>query len=180
VGGTLALVELPARLAGAPGGELAAALLIAGFGVKAGLLGLHVWLPLAHPVAPTPASAVLSGAMVKAGLLGWLRFLPLGTAALPVVGATLVVLGLAGAFLAALAGVLQRDAKTILAYSTVSQMGLLAVGVGLALAEPAAWPLAAAALPLYALHHGCTKAALFLGVPTCGAVAGSSRTPCSP
>ena len=53
-----------------------------GFGIKAGVLGLHMWLPLAHPVAPTPASAVLSGAMIKAGLLGWLRLLPLGEMAM--------------------------------------------------------------------------------------------------
>ncbi|MCS6828397.1 MAG: hypothetical protein NZ553_17415, partial [Caldilinea sp.] len=57
----------------------AATLIFAGFGVKAGVVLLHVWLPLAHPAAPIPASAVLSGAMIKAGVLGWLRFLnPVG------------------------------------------------------------------------------------------------------
>ncbi|BBI63441.1 hypothetical protein HSBAA_47470 [Vreelandella sulfidaeris] len=55
-----------------------AALLFIGFGVKAGVIGVHVWLPLAHPVAPAPASAVLSGVMIKAGLLGWISVLPLG------------------------------------------------------------------------------------------------------
>jgi formate hydrogenlyase subunit 3/multisubunit Na+/H+ antiporter MnhD subunit len=51
-------------------------LLLAGFAVKLGILPLHLWLPLAHPVAPVPASAILSGVIVKAGLIGWLRFVP--------------------------------------------------------------------------------------------------------
>ena len=62
-------------------------LLVIGFGIKLGVVPLHFWLPLAHPVAPTPASAVLSGAMIKAGLLGWMRFLPLGEVAMPKWGA---------------------------------------------------------------------------------------------
>src|SRR5690606_5012679 len=86
---------------------LARNLLLAGFGIKAALVPLHVWLPLAHPVAPTPASAVLSGAMVKAGILGWLGLLPADTASLPATGAALVVLGLAGAFGGALVGCAQ-------------------------------------------------------------------------
>ena len=64
-------------------------LVLIGFGIKAGALPVHVWLPLAHPAAPTPASAVLSGAMIKAGLLGWLRFLPIGQLAMPALGHTL-------------------------------------------------------------------------------------------
>jgi formate hydrogenlyase subunit 3/multisubunit Na+/H+ antiporter MnhD subunit len=67
----------------APQRDLIVGLLVAGFGIKAGVLGLHVWLPLAHPAAPFAASAVLSGAMIKAGLVGWLRLLPLGEVALP-------------------------------------------------------------------------------------------------
>jgi formate hydrogenlyase subunit 3/multisubunit Na+/H+ antiporter MnhD subunit len=144
--------------------ELIVGLLFAGFGVKAGALGLHMWLPLAHPVAPTPASAVLSGAMIKAGLLGWLQFLPLGEVALPAWGAGVAALGLAGAFSAALAGVAQDDPKTVLAYSSVSQMGFMMVALGAGLAEPAVAPGAAAAAAFYALHHGLAKGALFLGV----------------
>ena len=94
--GTVALAGPPA--------SWAVTALVAGFGIKAALVPLHVWLPLAHPVAPTPASAVLSGTLIKTGLLGWLRFLPLGEAAFPKLGAALVVLGLAGAFLAAVVG----------------------------------------------------------------------------
>jgi hypothetical protein len=64
-----------------PGTTLIVGLLLVGFGIKAGVFGLHFWLPLAHPVAPAPASAVLSGAMIKAGLVAWMRLLPLGEAA---------------------------------------------------------------------------------------------------
>lgn len=139
-------------------------LLFAGFGVKAGLAGLHMWLPLAHPVAPTPASAVLSGAMIKAGVLGWMRFLPLGGEAWPLFGQTVIVLGLCALFGAVLVGVAQRAAKTVLAYSSISQMGFLTVGIGAALASPHAWPALGAAVALYALHHGLAKGALFLAV----------------
>ena len=129
----------------------ARALLVAGFGVKAGLPVLHMWLPLAHPVAPTPASAVLSGAMIKAGLLGWLRFLPLGAVALPDLGAGLVGLGLAAAFLGVLAGLIQRDAKTVLAYSSISQMGIVtaALGAGQAAGSCKPAPRAAVTMPIW-------------------------------
>ena len=83
--------------AGGAVGNGAVLLALLGFGIKAGALPLHLWLPLARPAAPVPASAVLSGAMIKAGLLGWLRLLPLGEAAAPSLaqwGALLVALGL--------------------------------------------------------------------------------------
>ncbi len=159
----LAIEQLRAAAAASAQRELIVALLVAGFGVKAGILGLHVWLPLAHPVAPTPASAVLSGAMIKAGLLGWLHFLPLGEVALPAWGAALAAAGLVAAFYGALVGVAQDDAKTVLAYSSVSQMGLMTVALGAALAAPALADAAIAAAAFYALHHGLAKGALFLG-----------------
>lgn len=161
---SLAIADLRAAVAASPQRDVAVALLFAGFGVKAGALGLHVWLPLAHPVAPTPASAVLSGAMIKAGLLGWLHFLPLGEGALPQAGLVIVAAGLGAAFYAAIVGVMQDDAKTVLAYSSVGQMGFMTVAVGAALAEPHAAPAAIAAVVFFALHHGLAKGALFLGV----------------
>jgi formate hydrogenlyase subunit 3/multisubunit Na+/H+ antiporter MnhD subunit len=143
---------------------IVATLLLFGFGVKAGMLPVHLWLPLAHPVAPTPASALLSGAMIKAGVLGWLRFLPLGQLDLADVGVTAMVAGVAATLYAAAVGVTQRDPKTVLAYSSVSQMGFLATGVGAALVLPEAAPLLILAVAVYALHHAFAKAALFLGV----------------
>lgn len=138
-------------------------LLIIGFGIKAGVVGLHFWLPLAHPVAPAPASAVLSGAMIKAGLVAWLRLLPLGDAALPGWGAVLAVLGLFTACYGVLAGLPQREAKTVLAYSSVSQMGIMTLAVGLGLAFPAHWPALFGTVLVYIVHHGLAKGGLFLG-----------------
>lgn len=139
-------------------------LLFVGFGIKAGLFPLHVWLPLAHPVAPTPASAVLSGSMIKAGLLGWLNLLPLGVAAAPAFGEPLIVAGLIGVFGAAVVGVTQHQPKAVLAYSSISQMGLMILAIGVALARPEAMKYVFPAVLLYALHHALAKCALFLGV----------------
>lgn len=172
--GGLDLAALPSAVAQSAYREEIVALLVVGFGVKAGLVPLHVWLPLAHPAAPVPASAVLSGAMVNAGVVGMLRFLPLGEAALPVLGGIVVVLGLVGAFLAAVLGLTQSDPKAVLAYSTVSQMGVLLVLVGVALTEPSLARTVVAAVVLYAVHHGFAKAALFLGVGVWRAYGGSS------
>jgi formate hydrogenlyase subunit 3/multisubunit Na+/H+ antiporter MnhD subunit len=162
---------------GRPGRPSTAALALIwiGFGIKAGALPLHVWLPLAHSAAPTPASAVLSGAMIKAGLLGWLRFMPFDAALPPAWGAVFVAAGIAAAFYGVAVGSSQSHPKTILAYSSISQMGLMTVGVGISLWGPDA---AAAALPavcLYAIHHGLAKGALFLGVGILPAVEARSR-----
>jgi hydrogenase-4 component B len=139
-------------------------LVLLGFGIKVGALPLHVWLPLAHPAAPVPASAVLSGAMIKAGLLGWLRFLPLGQVALPEWGVVVVAAGLAAAFYGVVMGLPQRNPKTVLAYSSISQMGLITIPVGLGLALPDLWPTLLTAVLIYAVHHAFAKGALFLGV----------------
>ena len=161
-------------LASSPGAGngWAAPLLIAGLGLKAGMVPLHFWLPLAHPAAPAPASAVLSGSMINAGLLGWIRFLPLGGAPFPGLGDSMVALGLAGAFLAVVVGLAQRDPKTVLAYSSISQMGWMAVATGAGLAAPGAWPALLPAVLAYALHHGLAKGALFLSTAIPGLLRG--------
>lgn len=161
---SLDIFEGALALATAPAAGIILAMLIAGFGIKAGIVPLHLWLPLAHPVAPTPASAVLSGAMIKTGLFGLIRFLPLGYAALPGWGAILALVGLVGIFYGVLAGVTQRDPKTVLAYSSISQMGYIIFGLGIGLAAPDYWPELLVFVALYALHHGLAKGALFLGV----------------
>jgi formate hydrogenlyase subunit 3/multisubunit Na+/H+ antiporter MnhD subunit len=172
----LAPASIRFALAGAPARSTAMALLVVGFGIKAGAVPLHVWLPLAHPVAPTPASAVLSGVMIKAGLLGWLRFLPIGEVALPGWGSLFVILGFGAAFLAVAIGLTQTDAKTALAYSSVSQMGLVGLAVGLGLHQTVEAPAAQVAALAYAAHHGLAKGALFLGVGVVAA-AGQTRWP---
>ena len=155
--------HLMPALAAAPVSGATVALLLGGFGIKAGLPLLHLWLPLAHPVAPVPASAVLSGVMLKAGLLGWLRFLPLGSAAMPEAGSILMTLGLVAMFFGVAVGLTQSNVKVLLAYSSISQMGFMALGVGAGLVAPALWPLLLPAVTLYASHHALAKSALFLG-----------------
>jgi formate hydrogenlyase subunit 3/multisubunit Na+/H+ antiporter MnhD subunit len=142
----------------------AIALLVFGFGVKLGVVPLHVWLPLAHAAAPVAASAVLSGAMIKAGLFGLLAFLPLGSAALPSLGLALIVAGIAALPLATILGGLSASPKAVLAWSSVGQMGLLAIALGAGLAEPVLWIALASAIVFYAAHHALAKGALFLGV----------------
>ena len=142
-------------------------LLFVGFGIKAGVVVLHLWLPLAHPAAPVPASAVLSGAMIKAGLLGWLRFLyPLQESAQW--AEWVLLLGLITAFYGAIVGVSQINPKAVLAYSSISQMGFIMVGVAAWLATGEAVGAALVAVLLYASHHALAKGALFLGVGFAG------------
>jgi len=160
-GANLALA--PASVAAAPQRDLIIALLLVGFGVKAGLLGMHMSLPLAYGATPAPGAAVLASAMIKAGLLGWLRFLPLGAEALPGWGTLLIVLGLVAAFYGVAVGLLQRAPRVILAYSSISQMGLIGMALGLGLVHPDAAGPALFAITLYALHHALVKSALFLG-----------------
>lgn len=159
--GNVPLAELGSLL-GEQGGGIAGWCLLAGFAVKMGVLPLHVWLPLAHPVAPAPASAILSGVIVKAGLLGWLRFLPPETfgAGPPVVA--LASLGLAGAFYAALMGLTRTEPKAILAWSTVSQLGLILVLFAAACAGETERELLLPVIGIWVLHHGLNKSALFL------------------
>ncbi len=156
------LAQLPVASVG-----IAPALLVAGFAVKLGVIPLHMWLPLAHPVAPVPASAVLSGILVKAGLLGMLRLVPPEALPWPTL---MLTLGLAGAVFGALAGLCQPRLKTVLAYSTISQMGLLFAALSTLPAAGVA--IALPAVGLFALHHGLNKLALFLAA---GGQVGASR-----
>jgi formate hydrogenlyase subunit 3/multisubunit Na+/H+ antiporter MnhD subunit len=160
--GSLVISDIRLALPASPYLDWAILLLVAGFGIKAGLVPLHVWLPLAHPAAPTPASAVLSGAIVKAGIFGLIQFLPAG-AVVPFWSDFLVAAGILTAYFGVLVGLTQSHPKTILAYSTMSQMGLVVAVIGTSIGlDPAPGALAAASL--YALHHGLAKGALFMGV----------------
>lgn len=163
------LQELPQGIVSNDNGLVIAGALFIGFGVKAGLAGVHWWLPLAHPVAPTPASAVLSGAMIKAGLVGWLLTLPIGDLSEPQaniapLASAAIILGLIGAWGAGVVGVFSGKAKTVLAYSSISQMGMLTLMLGVALRYPDSAALVLAAMVIFACHHGVNKGLLFLGV----------------
>ncbi|MBA2442100.1 MAG: hypothetical protein H0V53_06810 [Rubrobacter sp.] len=164
VTGTIDLGAVPAGLAGSEARDTVVLLATLGFGVKAGAFTLHLWLPLAHPAAPTPASAVLSGTMIKAGLLGWMLLIPAGEVPMPFWGVLFMAAGLVAAFYGVLVGLTQGQPKTILAYSSISQMGFMTAVLGAAIAVPEAWPVALFAIPIYAAHHALIKGALFLGV----------------
>ena len=141
---------------------------VAGFGTKAGLIPLHIWLPRAHPVAPSHVSALMSGAMVKTGLYGIARvglvFLGPGE---PWWGIVLMSIGALSAVLGVLYALMEHDIKRILAYSTVENVGIIAVGLGAAVALRAEGldALAGAALTaalLHATNHAWFKTLLFL------------------
>lgn len=153
----IAVAEHPVR-------DLFLAMVVIGFGIKSGAITLHLWMPLAYRAAPIPAAGALSGAMFAAGLFGWLRLLPLGDTAAPEWGSLLVIAGLAAAFFGVIVGLTQYDPKALLAYSSMSQMGLMTAGLGASLAAPQAWPMMLAGLVVFALHHALVKAALFLGL----------------
>ena len=151
---------------------LSVALLIGGFAVKLGIMPLHFWLPPAHGAAPVPASAVLSGAMIKAGLFGMLSSLPLGLHAYPDHATVMLAAGLVTIFAAALIGVREESPKAVLGFSSVSQMGIIALGLGAGLMAPAAWTVLLPVVVFLAAHHALAKGALFLGAGMFGAVTG--------
>lgn len=165
----LRINDLVSALSLNPENSLPIALLILGFGMKMALVPLHVWMPLTYTAAPIPVAAVLSGAAVKAGVIGLLRFLP-WEGGLPDWGNLLVGVGFLGAFYGVLVGITQSNPKTILAYSSVSQMGFLAALLGMGLLSPEGGLVVMAAF--YAAHHVLVKGGLFLAV----GLAGKTRT----
>lgn len=173
-GGSHDIDTIRQALGGSPRAWPVLALLLAAFGIKAALIPAHVWAPLAYPAAPVPAAAVLSGSIANAGIIGFACFMPLEAGA-PVPGSVLAVLGYAGTFGAALIGLTQTNPRAVLAYSSISQLGLMSGTLGLALAAglPAAPVLAA--LALYAAHHGLAKGALFLGTSVASRSGGAAH-----
>ena len=191
--GTLALLLAFGLLAGPSGGyefeairrappaetvsAVVLVLALIGAGSKAGLVPLHVWLPLAHPAAPTHVSALMSGVMTKVAVYGFVRivFDLLGAPAwwwgalVPLLGGVTAVMGV-------LYALMQDDLKRLLAYSTVENIGIVFIGLGLALAFEANQMSGAAALALtaallHAFNHALFKSLLFFGA---GAVLGAT------
>ena len=144
-------------------------LLMLGAGSKAGIVPLHAWLPLAHPAAPSHVSALMSGAMTKIAIYALLRVLfDLMTQSAWWWGAVVILLGGATALLGVLYALMQEDLKRLLAYSTIEHVGVIVIGIGLALAFRVDGPAALAALGLTAallhvLNHAVFKSLLFFG-----------------
>lgn len=168
-GDSLLIRDAAAALPISPHRDLILALLIAGFGMKAGLVPFHFWMPLAYRAAPTPASAVLSGAVVKASVLGMIRFLPFESA-IAGWGTVLAAAGLFSAIYGVVIGITQRNPKVVLAYSSVSQMGFMVAVLGMGMI--AGDGRAALATAFYATNHILVKGALFLSV---GVIAATGR-----
>lgn len=167
--GSLLISDATQALAASPTRDLTLTLLLIGLGMKAGLVPLHFWMPLAYTAAPIPAAAVMSGAVVKASVLALIRFLPFDVA-LPDFGLPLATIGMFGALYGVAVGITQADPKTVLAYSSVSQMGFVVAIIGMGLAAGDGGTSLAAAF--YAVHHLLVKGGLFLAV---GVVAATGR-----
>ena len=163
--GSSGIVDVMAALPASPWRDATLGLIIAGFGMKIGMVPFNGWMPLTYGAAPIPAAALLSGAGVKAGVIGLIRFLPLGIAS-EGWGDALVVLGFFSAFYGVAFGLTQQNPKVILAYSSISQMGVITAALGMALVNGQAD--ASLDVAFYAANHLLVKAALFL---TIGALA---------
>jgi formate hydrogenlyase subunit 3/multisubunit Na+/H+ antiporter MnhD subunit len=153
-------------------GSVAFGLAVFGFGAKAGLVPLHVWLPEAHPAAPSPVSALMSAVMLKTAVYGLARVL-FDLLALPLWwwGVLLLAVGLVTALVGVVFAAVQTDMKRLLAYSSIENIGLVATGIGLALLFSAYSMKALAALALTAalVHvasHALFKSLLFLATGT--------------
>jgi hydrogenase-4 component B len=143
-------------------------LALAGFGAKAGIVPFHVWLPEAHPAAPSHVSAVMSGVMIKTGIYGLLRALTFLGEPPAWWGWTLLLLGVASGLLGVLFALAQHDLKRLLAYHSVENIGIIVMGLGLgvlgrSLDLPWLSVLGFAGCLLHVFNHALFKGLLFLG-----------------
>jgi hydrogenase-4 component B len=153
-------------------------LAVIGFGTKAGFIPLHVWLPEAHPAAPSHVSALMSGVMIKTGIYGLLRLLTMLGHPPAAWGWTLVIIGLVSGILGVAFALAQHDLKRLLAYHSVENIGIIALGIGAGLLglvwnQPMLAALGFGGGILHVLNHAVFKSLLFLGA---GAVLHSTGT----
>ena len=153
-------------------------LALIGFGSKAGIVPAHVWLPEAHPAAPSHASALMSGAMIKVGIYGLVRVLMLIGAPQAWWGWALIAAGVSSGILGVLYALAQHDLKRLLAYHSVENIGIILIGIGVgvlgsAYGITALTVLGLAAGLLHVLNHAIFKGLLFLGA---GAVQHATHT----
>ena len=164
-------LDFDALGAGAPAAPLAGlvfVLALVGFGTKAGFMPLHVWLPEAHPAAPSHVSAVMSGVMIKLGIYGLLRALTFLGPPPAAWGWALVAVGVTSGVLGVLFALAQHDLKRLLAYHSVENIGIIALGIGVGLlgvhyGAPALAVLGFAGALLHVVNHALFKGLLFLG-----------------
>jgi hydrogenase-4 component B len=154
-------------------------LFLFGFGIKAGMVPVHIWLPAAHPVAPSNVSALMSGVLIKTGIYGMTRvfFDFMGTPP-NWWGVTVLTIGTVSAVLGVLFALMEHDLKRLLAYHSIENIGIILMGLGAALMfrhtnHPALASLALIAALYHTINHACFKALLFLGA---GAVLHATHT----
>ncbi len=149
-----------------------------GFGVKAGFIPLHIWLPEAHPAAPSHISALMSGVMIKTGIYGILRVLVLLGTPSAFWGWALVLIGITSGVFGVVFALAQHDIKRLLAYHSVENIGIITIGLGVGVLG-VSWNIPALILfgfgggLLHVLNHAIFKSLLFFGA---GAVAHSTGT----
>lgn len=148
-----------------------AALMLVGLLTKAGSWPFHLWLPIAHPAAPSPVSAVMSGIMIKTAIYAIFRLFVLGGIEVSWMGWTLLLAGSISAIWGILFGLLQRDLKRLLAYSSVENIGLILLAIGVSLIAKRAGlgkvsDLALGGALFHCLNHAIFKSLLFLGAGT--------------
>jgi hydrogenase-4 component B len=153
-------------------------LALIGFGSKAGIVPAHVWLPEAHPAAPSHASALMSGAMIKVGIYGILRLLTILGLPQAWWGWTLLAAGVSSGILGVLYALAQHDLKRLLAYHSVENIGIILIGLGigvlgLAYGAPVLAALGFAASLLHVVNHSIFKGLLFLGAGSVQHAAGT-------
>ena len=160
---------LPARLAAASPALLTTLFVLGmlGFGTKAGFMPMHVWLPVAHPAAPTPVSALLSGVVIKTGIYGLLRLLSWLPPLPAWCGLLLLAIGAIGGVMGLLYALSQRQIKRMLAYSSVENIGIIAIGIGIgmlgeSLGRPVLAALGYGGALLHVLNHALFKGLLFM------------------
>jgi hydrogenase-4 component B len=166
---TAAFDALRANAAALPQRDLIFLLALLGFGAKAGLIPLHVWLPMAHPVAPSHVSALMSGVVIKMGVYGFCRIVLEILGAGPAWwGGLVLALGVASALFGVLYALMEHDLKRLLAYHSVENIGIIFIGIGAGLMFQSYGLLTLAVLGFIAalyhtLNHACFKGLLFLG-----------------
>ncbi len=179
--GDLSFASLRGNSAKLPPGlrDAAFLLFVFGFGIKAGIVPLHIWLPVAHPVAPSNVSALMSGVLIKTGIYGLVRvcFEFLGPPPMWW-GALLLAAGTLSAVLGVLYALMEHDLKRLLAYHSIENIGIILMGVGASLmfihtGHPVLASLALIAGLYHTINHASFKALLFLGA---GAVLHSTHT----
>ena len=143
-------------------------LAFAGFGSKAGVFPFHVWLPHAHPAAPSHISAVMSGVMIKTGIYGILRMYAVLNYHASVFGEILVITGMVSGILGVVYALGQQDLKRLLAYSSIENMGIILMGLGIGMmgvssGNPLMAVLGFAGGLLHVMNHAVFKSLLFMG-----------------